>query len=108
MVNENPYQTPAAMKPGFGQISHSIGKIGFALSLMGVTGLLGGMSLVGNGWEFGKIIVLLSLVLCPLGLISSFIGLFFPSRRLAIWGALVGLYGSLHVPTFVTTYMLLK
>ena len=108
MVNENPYQTPAAMKPGFGQISHSIGKIGFALSLMGVTGLLGGMSLVGNGWEFGKIIVLLSLVLCPLGLISSFIGLFFPSRRLAIWGALVGLYGSLHVPTFVTKYMLLK
>lgn len=47
-----------------------------------------------------QLLIAISLSLCPAGLVLSLIGAFSTPRRLAIWGVLIGLYGSLHINTF--------
>jgi hypothetical protein len=81
------------------------------LSICGIAGLVAGpwlSAILAPGSLALISFVVLSLVSCVFGLIAGLSGLFFPPRRLAIWAALVGFYGSMHIPTFVAMFVLRK
>jgi len=52
-----------------------------------------------------QLLIAISLSLCPAGLVLSLIGAFSTPRRLAIWGVLIGLYGSLHVNAVIVAVL---
>lgn len=92
-------------------LARRLGGIGLTLSIFGVIGLIAGpwlSTVFGQGSPTLIAFVVLSLLACAFGLIAGLIGLFFPPRRIAIWAALIGFYGSMHIPTFVTMFMLRK
>ena len=85
------------------------GIVGLVLSVAGVAGLVSGpwlSTVLGQDSQLLHLSVVLSLSACAVGLAAGFIGMFFPPRRMATWAMLIGFYGSMHIPTFVTMYRL--
>ncbi len=78
-------------------------RIGFATSLLGVTGVF----MVG---PFGPSVSLVGICvtfLCVPGLLLSIAGLSRPPRRLAGWGVAVGVFGLFYLPTFCHSLLVL-
>ena len=102
----NPYESSPSHATTPKMQPNKLGAIGFTCSACGVAGVIGGMLLTA---QFGvsaafQLLIAISLLLCPVGLVLSLIGAFSTPRRLAIWGVLTGLFGSLHINTFWVTF----
>lgn len=103
LTSENPYESPNAESTARAW-RPNLATIAFNLSLLGVFGLLvvGWLSLI---FEHGSIVVVVCMVLTmassATGFILGLIAAYSPPRRLAIWAALIGFYGSMHIPTFL-------
>ena len=85
-----------------------LGGNGLALSILGVAGLIAGpwlSTVFGPGSPTLITCIVLSFAACLSGLIAGLMGAFVPPRRMAVWAALIGFYGSMHIPTFVTMFM---
>ena len=97
--------------------TNRLGAIGFTLSASGIAGVIGGYNIAGviGGYniltaQFGvsvvfQLFIAISLVLCVIGFAVSCVGIFSAPRRFAIWGALIGLYGSAHINTIWLAYL---
>lgn len=97
----NPYQSPLSSSEGGSARVIRVGRVGFALSLLGVVGVcLAGCPVVGRQ---GMWLALLSVP----GLVISLVGLFMPPRRFAVWGAVLGIAGGLYVPTICLSLFVL-
>ena len=95
--SENPYQSPTH---GGAEASGSgvrLGHVGLALSLLGFLGVCLAATLSPLAWLA---------FLCVPGFLISVIGLLKPPRRVAAWGAALGFFGSLHVPTIFLSMFL--
>ena len=87
--------------------TNRLGAIGFILSVCGIAGVIGCFVLTA---QFGvsvifQLFIAISLALCAVGFVVSCVGVFSAPRRLAIWGALIGLYGSAHINTIWLAYL---
>jgi hypothetical protein len=101
----NPYEAPAYCAEDHGLArspANRVAQIGFALSLTGVSGvaLAGPFALVGPiGIILVRICVVAAFLSLP-GLLVSVLGLFGSPRKYAIRGLILGVLGSLFLPTF--------
>lgn len=105
MVTENPYQSPGASE-GESSIAaeNRLGRIGFILSLAGVSAIF---FLVPLNNAIGPVGLYLAFLCLP-GWILSAIGLFFRPRLHARWGLGLGLFGTLYLPTMACTLFMSK
>ncbi len=76
--------------------------VGFCCSISGLGGMIGGLLLTAQFGVSGvfHVLIAISLFSCAIGLAVSMAGIFFVPRRLAVWGALIGLLGSMNIQTF--------
>jgi len=79
-----------------------VGCVGFSLSLVGVIGLF----LVGPFGPVSATVGMNMTFLCVPGLVASIVGLIRTPRRLAGWGIVLGIFGSLYLPTFYLSIFL--
>lgn len=79
-----------------------VGHVSLALSLLGLIGV----TLVAHsfGTALGYVGVCLAFLSLP-GLICGVAGLFTASRRLSVWGIVLGIFVLLHVPTILLSVM---
>ena len=89
-MNINPYESSPSHATTPKMQPNKLGAIGFTCSACGVAGVIGGMLLTA---QFGvsaafQLLIAISLLSCPVGLVLSLIGAFSTPRRLAIWGVL--------------------
>ena len=107
-MSANPYEPLTTKKSSMPKTqTNRIGAIGFTCSVCGVAGALGGFVLtaqLGVHVVF-QLFIAMSLVLCAVGLVVSCAGVFFAPRRFAIWGVLIGLYGSAHINTIWMAFL---
>lgn len=93
-IEANPYQPPQTNR-SLSAPSVRVDQIGFSLSAVGVLGLF----VINQVGETITTIGMYTAFLCLPGLAASVIGLLRPPRRLAAWGAGLGLFGSAYLPT---------
>jgi len=96
-LEENPYRAPTEVRATRSPLWSRLGRIGFYLSLTGVIGLtLGSVNLEWLGFVRAGLTML-----CLPGLLISALGMLDPNRRLAKWGVVLGVFGSLYIPTIL-------
>lgn len=111
-MKDNPYDSPNTSSPKSSSpkrnSQNNISSIALATSCLGLSGLIT-LPVVVRNFTASHVFMLycmaLSLIACALGFLLGLIGAIHPPRRLAIWAAIIGLYGSMHIPTFAITFM---
>lgn len=104
-MDVNPY-APSSF-PAEAQLQENprniLGTIGFYLSIAAFTG---GMSVGSFGHTLAVIGMCVAFLALP-GLLVSLVALCWPPRRLAAWGAGLGFFQSLYLPTFYFSLFIL-
>ena len=96
VLNENPYKSPNASSSAPCAHQNRIARIGFVLSVTGVLGVL----VVGS---FGSLMNTVGMYVAFLslpGTAISAMGLWRQPKRLAALGVVLGIFGTLYLPTF--------
>ncbi len=100
---ENPYESPHEHSGRVPDSVNTLGRVGFALSLVALLGLL----LVGPFGSTVNTIGMCISVLCLPGLVTSVVALRHRPRRLAGWGIAVGIFVALYLPEFYLSMFVL-
>ena len=99
----NPYSSPNftnSERP----YENRIGKFGLCVSMFGIVTFVLLCLLYAMSVQLPKVllpVIAISLMCSPLGVLVSSVSLIWAPRNLGVWGVVVGVIGSLYVPTLI-------